>query len=431
MMKKSNFYTQYTPIKKQLIQPQTKEKIDLNCSICNTKTSDLFHFTKLEYLDDIASEGVLKPMYGNRIKSGSVSFTKDTSFLFPNGNVKLVFHNSIPNLKPICYYGDIEQPKLSDKEKELIDAIENQASIENKGLNEIRSDYGIQDSSYKQECEWFTQQKVPLKKNLKKVILYVPWNIDEDRDINCNNTSPKYARNQYQAYNTFKKSVSKTRDFAKKLGVPFRIESNFPYIYNWIDNEYIPMTITNLKRIAKGQEPIITNIKPNVDECNLLMTDNELIQYDIDRREKIAHLKEQTSIEAKEEKQSHILERNASDIEEIFTPLEVRQENEARNYGKEIGIESFDINFQDCEKKKNIDKCMDHALDSFLDNYEHNSDQIKAIAGCEKNNYGTYDCNEEQVYVVDDLFTTYLEGISEGWEEQDQKRINKKNNIFL
>lgn len=244
--------------KDEVIYKKVQKTVDsekIECDIC-TNEDELYHLTSVENLQSIVKSRKLEP--SGHSKSVSLSANPDHTF---GGRVKLTLdHKKVNTIQPMCYFthgtpASHAYYKAEGKHKE-----------ESRSLDDIRSEVGMQPDVYKNECEWYSRKPVDIPEDaIKKIEYFITWTTSSQR-VDCRGHIPAhvYLRGDDE-YKELLSQIAKVRETAKKIEVPFQVNSCFPFIKSgWY--EYIKLDEENLARLTRGENPIITHEEPP-EEC--------------------------------------------------------------------------------------------------------------------------------------------------------------------
>lgn len=245
----------------EIIYKRVQKVVDeqtVECEIC-TNEDELFHLTSVEALERILETRKMEP--SGHAKSVSLSANPDHTF---GGRVKVTFNRKkLDGLQPMGYVTH------HSPAEDAFDTAENKLKEDSgytRSLDDMRSEIGLQPEVYKQECEWFTRETLPVpRQSVKKIEYFINWPISPTR-VDCTGHIPHHIDlSQDYLYQGLLTDINRVRELAKKANVPLEVTSCFPYIKRgW--GQYIELNDENLGRFTRGEAPIITHQEPK-EEC--------------------------------------------------------------------------------------------------------------------------------------------------------------------
>lgn len=227
---------------------------------CDSDGETYYHHTGIKNLASIRTNGALKPS-PDPWTDGTVNFSLNPH-LHRFGSVRFLFDRkrveSEISTEPMCYATgeDIW------KEAEIVDRIQQERSKESKTMGRWRIEHelGIETPVYRNECQRYTTHPVPLK-YVKKVEYWLPWQPGPFGSPTgcavspCSANWTAWSTGLPNAFEQVKKEIREAKDFAKGLGVPFGVETCYPYATLDRD-EVVILDKENLNRLEREEEPI-------------------------------------------------------------------------------------------------------------------------------------------------------------------------------
>lgn len=230
----------------------------VECDICSND-EELYHLTSVDTLRTILDSRKMEPV--GESKSVSMSANPDNTF---GGRTKVTFDKTkLNSLQPMAYF---THDSPAQKAYWEIEEKRKKESNYARTLDDIRSEVGMQPEIYKQECEWFSREMLPIpKESLKKIEYFITPPMSPLR-VDCVGYFPhRVDLTQDYLYQGLLEDIAKVREMAQKASIPFAVTSCFPYIIRgW--GQYIELNDENLWRFTRGEEPVITHQEPK-DEC--------------------------------------------------------------------------------------------------------------------------------------------------------------------
>lgn len=225
---------------------------EVECEVCND-VEEVFHRTYVKNLKGILRDGALLPSK----ETGAVSMSAAEKHTY-GGTVRLRFNrDDIPELEQMCYF-NIDNPGIEIYLKER-DRLWNE---EGSSPNRADATLGATLGAYKSECEVFSKKAIPIEK-VKGVEYWIATILQfiENSNVTCINRPP--VANAWSD-GTWEKALSEmkiVRSFAKKLGVPFKVDSCFNQV-NTGFHSYIKLTDENIEKLSQGETVVETQGVP-------------------------------------------------------------------------------------------------------------------------------------------------------------------------
>ena len=221
--------------------------------------SEINHNTRPRILHKIAADGELRPGERDWVLGQDTISLSSCPAQHYGGYVKLVFDTpklmKARKLRPMCYF-DHEEYKEVDRKLDEESSQPRDGSVV--GSNRVKARYGAAPRVlYPHECEWLSDDTVPLKGNLKRIEYWVPGGLNE-YSTSCGGPErgPSYANRQqdFMYLKAMKQEIKEAKDIAGSYRVPFKVKSCFPLLATEGWGRYVELDQGNLDALAEGKE---------------------------------------------------------------------------------------------------------------------------------------------------------------------------------